>query len=1210
MKVLVLLYFLVFAFLVIHVLINILVAVFANIFSETRSENEEKIEKRRQGFVHKHGSDTSSSAGSSDTSSMSSEFFSPQSREHDILKIDEEEPEQPDGEKKQEAPTEPSAGDDQSSPEDQKPQDGTNNSSELAPEQKAAAEKADTPEENPPQEMSPASPVERDTSSLQWILKHLHKEADPSVQRFTQYIVRNPMYDTMTFVVILTQIVALILIGQLCVDCFIDRVLEDLVRNCNYFFIADMILVTICEGSIANYFKSGENTFNCIITFLTTLALAFSLLGLDKENVAVLTGFTIFRVLRMCKYFFLKPIWLMFIKTTGQLIAVGNLVLFNIIVTVIYYSIGRSVFGDTLSDNDLFNYSSMSRGYMLLFTVITGDGWSGFMWEGMATFCDGDQVGDYCDYPKVTLVAFFYILWFCYGQYLFINMFLAIILEAFSVDEFMTVEEKEEERPLNREEARKKVAEFQQLPEWAVHKSLIKLAFLKLAEGNLRVDPVKIITFTRMVQPLTTWRFLKYSGIIAMRQLLRQTFCSVYASTWLAPYPGDDDCPEPEEDAQKITVDVSLVEVEAKVASKLRIQIQDYMRKLTKLGMAGEVFTVAKRLNHFDQLDLKDLGKTDTLIAMQLLRDKDLATRLGIVGHYDAEIQAEFTKNVTASSTLQDALKEAEENTEYKGLNLAALEQKKVPKYKDVDSFDIWIQYFVTKFQELSFVLVQNSAYGSLTLANVVVSSVFLCLETPDTIEGPLQPSVLFLADFIFNALFLFESATKIGAFGFNRPRNVNFPSYMQSVQNQVDLGVLLFAVADMSGAGRYIGENTTKVIRLMKVMRPIRLLLRSPGLKSIIEALVQSLKPMGYATLFLLIICLLFSVTGMAFFRKRFEKCNDMSLDGLAGEGKVECSGIFFDEENGFHSPRAWAGPPFANHFDTLGSSVAVLVRCLTWSWVATYEYAQDAYQIDIQPVSGINIVTASLYFHFFLLTGSFFGLNLFASFMCDTFYTLQGTAQLEEVMWNTVKKTLAANRPKVIIHPPKNFLSTFLRQILATSQWNIFSSFCMLCNTTFMGSTHADENDQTKIFLDVQNTVFFAIMCTEAGLHLLSLGPRLYVVNPQNQFDLILITATSLTMIFSESLRSLSQVTRMLRLFKFIRSFARDKTIANTFETVMVSVGQVMNIVIVLVVILIMLAVLAIKMFGLVKPGNRLGSSPFALRPFFALFACLVSF
>mmetsp|Transcript_3992 Transcript_3992/g.6478 ORF Transcript_3992/g.6478 Transcript_3992/m.6478 type:complete len:107 (-) Transcript_3992:245-565(-) len=69
---------------------------------------------------------------------------------------------------------------------------------------------------------------------------------------------------------------------------------------------------------------------------------------------------------------------------------------------------------------------------------------------------------------------------------------------------------------------------------------------------------------------------------------------------------------------------------------------------------------------------------------------------------------------------------------------------------------------------------------------------------------------------------------------------------------------------------------------------------------------------------------------------------------------------------------------------------------------------------------------------------------------------------------------------------------------------------------------------------------------------------------------------------MFSQDSLRSMSQGVRILRLFKFLNALAKDKTIANVFETVLVSMGQVVNIVIILVVLLVMLSVLAVQLFG----------------------------
>ena len=56
------------------------------------------------------------------------------------------------------------------------------------------------------------------------------------------------------------------------------------------------------------------------------------------------------------------------------------------------------------------------------------------------------------------------------------------------------------------------VAGFQKVPEWYVSDGLIKLAFMKLSEGGSKIRHDRLITFTRMVQPMTSWRILKTIG--------------------------------------------------------------------------------------------------------------------------------------------------------------------------------------------------------------------------------------------------------------------------------------------------------------------------------------------------------------------------------------------------------------------------------------------------------------------------------------------------------------------------------------------------------------------------------------------------------------------------------------------------------------------------------------------------------------------------
>lgn len=225
------------------------------------------------------------------------------------------------------------------------------------------------------------------------------------------------------------------------------------------------------------------------------------------------------------------------------------------------------------------------------------------------------------------------------------------------------------------------------------------------------------------------------------------------------------------------------------------------------------------------------------------------------------------------------------------------------------------------------------------------------------------------------------------------------------------------------------------------------------------------------------------------------------------------------------------------------------------------------------------------------FVLLGSLFGLNLFAGFMCDTFYSLQGTEQLEEVQWLGVKNLLKRNQPRLIRMPPGNIISSACRELLLSSEWQMFSAVCLLLNVVFMASAQAEQSDETTRMINIQNDVFFGVLCVESFLNLIASGPMIYITTPANQFDIFLIVATATTMALGEGLRSVSQAVRILRLSKFLRALSKNPTISAVFETVAISIPQVVNIVIVMCVVLLIMAALAVQLFGLVRSGHVVG-------------------
>lgn len=111
----------------------------------------------------------------------------------------------------------------------------------------------------------------------------------------------------------------------------------------------------------------------------------------------------------------------------------------------------------------------------------------------------------------------------------------------------------------------------------------------------------------------------------------------------------------------------------------------------------------------------------------------------------------------------------------------------------------------------------------------IIISSILLTLDSPlNDPEGDLQVA-LDNVNFIISIVFLIEVLLKILAFGFvfNGP-----DSYLRDGWNLIDF---LIAIASLAAA-------FVKVIRLIKVLRPLRMVSRYQGLQLSIKALIRSI--------------------------------------------------------------------------------------------------------------------------------------------------------------------------------------------------------------------------------------------------------------------------------------------------------------------------------------------------------------------------------
>ena len=264
---------------------------------------------------------------------------------------------------------------------------------------------------------------------------HLLQDHVITMTDAASFVFRSGVYRAMAMLAIFLNCISLALIGSFDpIGGFssedIDNLLGDINAYFSLFFLVDWMLQVLCEGSFGKYFSDGKHIYDFVVNVPTTFAIVGQAFGASRDSTAVLRSMGILRIMRGCEFFFLRPIWLMLLEAVRSASLVLNLVVVLIFFIIGYFCLGERMFQDAGLDSRS-NFDSFSVGFITLFQIMTGDSWSGLMYSGMNTACD--EVEGTCSTTAALAYSSFYIIFFFFGQYVFVTLFLALILENFQV---------------------------------------------------------------------------------------------------------------------------------------------------------------------------------------------------------------------------------------------------------------------------------------------------------------------------------------------------------------------------------------------------------------------------------------------------------------------------------------------------------------------------------------------------------------------------------------------------------------------------------------------------------------------------------------------------------------------------------------------------------------------------------------------------------
>ncbi|CAD8151145.1 unnamed protein product [Paramecium pentaurelia] len=456
----------------------------------------------------------------------------------------------------------------------------------------------------------------------------------------------------------------------------------------------------------------------------------------------------------------------------------------------------------------------------------------------------------------------------------------------------------------------------------------------------------------------------------------------------------------------------------------------------------------------------------------------------------------------------------------------------------------------------------------------IIISSILLALDDPLSSSNSTTLNVI---DEIITALFICEALLKIISKGFI----INGPdSYIRSPGNILDLIVIIFSslAFDQNQAQTF---SKIKILRVIRVLRPLRLIVRNEDLKMSINALFNSLSQMMNIALVCLIFFLLFGIFGVTQFKGAYYYCDIQEVDD-----KLEC----------FDKGGSWSNKNF-NFDNVLNAMITLFVISTTEGWINLMSDGIDSRGINLNPKENYAYGWA-FYFVFFIIVGSFFIINLFAGVIVEAFQSekdrLSQMRDLskQELEWYEIQQKIYQSTPIEKFKISKHKFIRQLNEIISSNKFEIFILVVIILNTCVMMIQYLRSPQELTDAIQILNWIFLAVFSIEAILKLI-VYRKFYFTSGWNVFDFTVVLLTILGVILEQSnvlnnVGTATSILRTFRIFRVLRLIKSAKNLRIIFGTFLVTLPGLVSVGGLLGIMLFIFAVVFMNLFPYVKRGE----------------------
>ena len=188
-------------------------------------------------------------------------------------------------------------------------------------------------------------------------------------------------------------------------------------------FAAEMVLKQVGLG-VVGYFRSKMNVFDCVVVVISLLELSLlSGSGMSAlRSVRILRVFRVMRVARLFRYLtYMRELLTAIEKSVANMMNMALLILLFLVVVSLF---GMQLFGGKFDfpNSPRGNYDDFQHAFLTSFQILTMENWFEVLYAGMRT-----NLGYFA--------ALYFVIWVFFGNFVLLNLFLAIILNGFTENE-------------------------------------------------------------------------------------------------------------------------------------------------------------------------------------------------------------------------------------------------------------------------------------------------------------------------------------------------------------------------------------------------------------------------------------------------------------------------------------------------------------------------------------------------------------------------------------------------------------------------------------------------------------------------------------------------------------------------------------------------------------------------------------------------------